>query len=193
MPSDSLNSRQLGKPEVSQKRGSGKSQKFTDIGASTCFSHVASLLPAASQCFIQLNQSQQLIELGLYNPKLGREGVGFVGQDFEIASDAPAIAQVREARGVLCGLEQEFFLRPEFSCLAMCDQGVGYAAEGALNCLLVEKQGRLLLRFRQANIRTDSSRSENRLGDRCAKVPSTGGTAEQVGKRRRLEASAPAK
>src|SRR5205823_15021610 len=68
----------------------------------------------------------------------------------------------------------------------------GYAAEGALNCLLVEKQGRLLLRCRQANVRTDSSRGKERLGDRCAKVPSTGGTAEQVGKRRRLEASASA-
>src|SRR4029077_5238578 len=111
---------------------------------------------------------------------------------FEIASDAPAIAQVREARGILRGLEEEFFLRPEFSCLAIGDQGVGYAAERALNCLLVEKQGRLLLRFSQANIGTDSSRGENRLGDGCAKVPSTGGTAEQVGKRRGLEASAPA-
>src|SRR5437763_4311950 len=40
--------------------------------------------------------------------------------------------------------------------------------------------------------RTDSSRGKDRLGDRCAKVPSTGGTAEQVGKRRRLEASASA-
>jgi hypothetical protein len=71
--------------------------------------------------------------LGLYKAKLGREGVGFVGQDFEIASDAPAIAQVREARGILRGLEQEFFLRPEFSCLAICDQGVGYGAEEALS------------------------------------------------------------
>src|SRR5712672_1601974 len=163
MPSDSLNSRQLGKPEVSQKRGSGKSQKFTDIGASTCFSHVASLLPAASQCFIQLNQSQQLIELGLYSTELRGESVGFVGQDFEIASDAPAIAQVREACGILRGLEQEFFLRPEFSCLAICDQSVGNASEGALNCLLIEKQRRLLLGFREANIGTNFPGGEDRL------------------------------
>jgi len=38
-----------------QKRGPGKLQQFTDIGASTSFSYVASFLPAASQCFIQLN------------------------------------------------------------------------------------------------------------------------------------------
>src|SRR5438477_9232214 len=41
--------------EVIQKRGSGKLQQFTDIGASKSFSYVASFLPAASQCFVQLN------------------------------------------------------------------------------------------------------------------------------------------
>src|SRR5438445_5385276 len=53
-------------------------------------------------------------------------------------------------------------------------------------------RSRLLLCFREANIGTNFPGGENRLRDRCAKVPSTGGTSKQVGKRRRLEPPAPA-
>jgi hypothetical protein len=36
-------------------------------------------LPAAAECLVELNQRQQLIELGLHKTELSGERVGFVG------------------------------------------------------------------------------------------------------------------
>jgi len=70
---------------------------------------------------IQLNQSQQLVELGLDEAQLGGEGVGFVGQNFEITSNAAAVPQMGKARRILRGLEQEFFLNSKFPRLTVGD------------------------------------------------------------------------
>jgi hypothetical protein len=94
---------------------------------------------ASRRCFKQVNQSQQLIELGLYNAEFGREGIGLVGQDLEIPSDPSTIAQVRESRGILRGWEQEFFLSAKFSRFTIRNQRVGRAPECALNGLPAKK------------------------------------------------------
>jgi hypothetical protein len=39
------------------------------------------LLPASSQCFIQLNQRQQFVLACLYEGKFRRKRIGFVGQN----------------------------------------------------------------------------------------------------------------
>jgi len=56
---------------------------------------------------------------------------------------------VREASGILRGLEEEFLLGTKFAGLAAGDQSVGHATESALNRLLINEQGSLLLRFGQ--------------------------------------------
>src|SRR6266566_4471589 len=112
----------MGLPSLSQWRSDaekecGGDQNRPDRGllCGTMTSRlVKSLLPAASQRFIQLNQSQQLVELGLDKAQFGGEGVGFVGQHFEITGDAARVSHVGKARCILRGLEQKFFLSPKF-------------------------------------------------------------------------------
>jgi hypothetical protein len=50
---------------------------------------------------VELNQSQQFIEPCPHEAKLRREGVGFVGQDFQIARDSARVARVGKTRRVL--------------------------------------------------------------------------------------------
>jgi hypothetical protein len=77
--------------------------KSTETASSSYFQVLATLrvaaqyslfLPAASQCLVQLNDSEQFIEPCLHQPKLGRKGVGFVSQDFQISRDATVVAHV---------------------------------------------------------------------------------------------------
>src|SRR4029077_8651366 len=93
----------------------------------------ALLLPASSQCFIQLNHRQQFILACLYDGKFRRESVSLVRQDFQIARDAAGVTHVGKTRGILRRLEQEFFLLPKFSGLPVRHQCVGYTAKGGLN------------------------------------------------------------
>jgi hypothetical protein len=56
-----------------------------------------------------------------------------------------------KTRRVLCGLEEQLLLRAEFPRLAIRDQGIGDAAKGSLNRLLVKQRGRLLLGLGQTH------------------------------------------
>jgi hypothetical protein len=74
----------------------------------------ALLLPAPSQGLVPLDNSQQFIGPSLHEAKLRREGVGFVGQDFQIARDTTVVAHVGNTRRILGGSEKQFLLSAKF-------------------------------------------------------------------------------
>src|SRR5262249_918926 len=95
---------------------------------------------------------------------------------------------MRQPGGILRGLKQKFFLLAEFARFAVGDKCVGNISKRALNCLLIKEQRCLLLRFCQADIRTDPARGENRLREGSSKIPCARRSIEQTGERRRLQA-----
>lgn len=103
-------------------------------------------MPATSQCLIQLNQRQQLVEPGLDKRHFWPEGIGLDGQGLQITGGAAVVSQVGKVRSVRGGLGEQCLLGAQFPRLALGDQRFRDAAEGALNGLLVEKQRGLLLR-----------------------------------------------
>src|SRR5580658_1133730 len=139
------------------------------------------LLPASSQCLVQLNDGQQFIELCLHQREFRRKGVGFVGQDFQIPRDATVVPQVGKTRGVPGGSEKQFLLSAEFSRLAVSHQAVGNAAEGSLNRLLIGQDRRLLARLRETHLRAEPATGKDRLSQRSAETPCASRSGEQVG------------
>src|SRR6201984_2330152 len=127
------------------------------------------------------------MESRLREPYFRREGVGFVGQDFQIAGGAAHVAHVGKTRRVLCGLEEQLLLRAEFPRLAIRDQGIGDAAKGSQNRLLVKQRSRLLLGLGQTHSRAKSTPRKDRLSEQSAKTPHAGRSREQIRERRTLD------
>src|SRR5216684_7023689 len=91
------------------------------------------LLPAAAKGLIDLDQGEEFVEAGLCQAEFGGEVVGFVGEHFEVACGTALVALAGKLRGILSGAGQEFLLRTELLVLPVGDEGVGNAAECALN------------------------------------------------------------
>jgi hypothetical protein len=107
-----------------------------------------------------LDDSQQFIEPCLHNAKLRREGVGFVGQDLQIAGDSTVVAHVGTTRRVLDGSEAQFLLCAEFAGLAVSHQGIRDVSKSSLNRWLVKQNRRLLARLRETHLRSQPPHKE---------------------------------
>lgn len=155
----------------------------TRESVSARYAIMPSLLPPAAQCVIQPDESQQFMEFSLHEAQFRRKGIGFVGQDFEIACDPAVITHVGETRGILCGLEEEVLLRAEIPGLAVRDQGIGDTPKGSLNGLLVEELRCLPARLGQAHLRAEFTAGKDGLSQRSAKAPCACRSREQIRER----------
>jgi len=83
-----------------------------------------------------------------------------------------------EARCVLCGSNQEFLLLAKLLGFAIGNKRVGNVPERPLDRLFIAEQELLLPSLGQADVRSQLPCSEDRLGERSAKVPQSRGATE---------------
>jgi hypothetical protein len=90
-----------------------------------------STLPAAAQSIVELHQRQRLLLLRGRQGQLRVVEVGVIGQDFEIAGVAGAVAHPRKPERVARGCGLLLLLLTVFACLAVSGQRVGNVAKSA--------------------------------------------------------------
>src|SRR5229473_4423268 len=95
------------------------------------------LLPAAAECLIELNESEEFVGLGLSKIEFGGEVVGFVGENFKVAGHSTLIANVGKPRSILGRGGEKFLLFAKFEIFAISDESIGNVAEGLLDGLLI--------------------------------------------------------
>ena len=77
------------------------------------------MLPAAAEGFVELDESEKFVGLGLREIEFGGEIVGFVGEDFEVAGHPTGITNVGKTRGIFGGSGEKFLLLAKFPELAI--------------------------------------------------------------------------
>src|SRR5580765_3541200 len=88
-----------------------------------------SFLPPTAQSPVEAHHGQELVALGAHETQLRVEVLPLAVEDFEIAGDAAAVADVGQAAGVAGGDGQRLLLHPELTLLAVLHQRVGDVAE----------------------------------------------------------------
>ena len=136
---------------------------------------------------IELNESEEFVGLGLSKIEFGSEVVGFVGENFKVASHSTFIANIGKACGVFGGRGEKFLLLAKFPEFAITDQGVGNLAEGLLDGLLVREDSFLLLGFGKSYSRANFAGSEDGLSERARKTPETRRACKKARERIALE------
>ena len=80
--------------------------------------------PTAAETFVELDESQALVQLRLDKAEFGGKVIGVVGEDLQITGGAAGIAHLREARGIFRRSDKEFLLAAKLLRFAVSDQGV---------------------------------------------------------------------
>src|SRR5207245_3774802 len=119
---------------------------------STCISQIerscpGGRLPPPTQGVVQLHQREELVQLRLRQPELGRERPRVAIEDLEIARGAAPVALLRQREGIPRRVGKELLLLAELAVLAVRNERVGDLAERLLDGLLVHDERLLLLRL----------------------------------------------
>src|SRR6266478_7339525 len=138
------------------------------------------LLPAAAECLIELNESEEFVGLGLSKIEFGGEVVGFVGENFKVAGHSTFIANVGKACGVFGRGGEKILLFAKFQVFTISDQSVGNVAEGLLDGLLIGEESFLLLGLGKADTGANLSGGEDGLSERAGKAPETRSACEET-------------
>jgi hypothetical protein len=80
-----------------------------------CFCGSWLLLPAAAEGLVKLNEREKFVGLGLRKIKFGREVIGSVGENLEVAGHSTFVANIGKARCTLGGGGEKFLLLAKFT------------------------------------------------------------------------------
>src|ERR1700683_18252 len=103
-----------------------------------CFAF-SSLLPAATERLIDLDQRELLVELRLSEIQLRRKIICFAGQHLQITGAALLIEHQGEVVGPLRGLSEQLLLTAKLTIFLKSDQRIRNLLERVLNGLLIRK------------------------------------------------------
>ena len=101
----------------------------------------ALLLPTAAQRVVELDKRKALVQTGAGQVQLGREIIGLVGQHFQIARRAAAIAHFGKIRRALRRGREQFLVLAKLAVFRVGNQRIGNLAERGLNGLLISRAG----------------------------------------------------
>lgn len=82
------------------------------------------LLPASTECLVELDQRDQLIALSLSESELCGKRIRVVGKHLEVVRGACFEPHFGQSSCILRGLEQLLLLNPELAVFAVCNQGI---------------------------------------------------------------------
>src|SRR5919107_2468483 len=147
----------------------------------------ALLLPAAAERLVELHDREQLVAPRLRDAQLRVEQLAVCVERFEQVRDVAVVAQVREARAVAQGRDQQLALRANLPRLAAGDERVRHLAEGVLDSPLVVDEQKLPLRLREAHLGLDAAAREDGLRPLREESPDGPRRAEDAHERSALE------
>jgi len=145
------------------------------------------LLPASAKRPIKLHETLIFIPSSLRQSEFRGEQRPLAVQHFEISGGAALVAHVGEADRLIQVCYELLLLNSHLMEFLVCDQGIGYISEGALNGLLVDEQSLLVLRFGEVQISSKGAPGEDGLTYLSAVGPNSCVRAHHA----RKEAAAP--
>src|SRR6476620_11205027 len=148
---------------------------------------INSFLPAAAECFIDLNQGEKLIAPRLNEIQLGDEQILIRIERIEHCVHPAAKSHVGQTLAILQRRHERFSVGADFPNLLILNQRIRYIAESRLNCLFVLGQRASLLRFSKFHLRGNTAGGKDRLGNLWYETPHSPGSREKTSKCRALE------
>src|ERR1700677_1593380 len=123
------------------------------------------LLPASTQCLVELHQALVLIASGLGESNLCQKQRSLPIEHLEVGGDASPIPHQGRVNRILQILDSYFLRDADLVKFLVTDQGIGNIAERQLDDLLIRNQFLAMLRLSQFQIPAQRSTRENGLRD----------------------------
>ena len=101
----------------------------------------SALFPAAAERPVDLNESEEFVELRVGEAELGREQAAVAVQHFEVARGAALVPQIGQPPRIARGSGEQFLLLTKVPALPVGDERVRDVAQRLLNRLLVDERG----------------------------------------------------
>src|SRR5262249_7271823 len=138
-----------------------------------------SLIPAAAECSIKLDDRGELLALERGEIEFTSEEVSLRVEDLQVAVEPTLISVGRQPRGVAERRHELLLLRALLACLVITGQRVRDVTECAIDCSRVVDAQLALDRLREPHRRARPTRIENWRGSAGRRAPRPGGSRQQ--------------
>src|SRR5208283_115123 len=106
-----------------------------ELRAMRIASWASSQLPAPTEVSVNVDESQELIQLSLCQAQFGVESIRFIGEHLQVVGGATAVAQLGKPGGILGRKHELLLMLPVLTTFLISNQRVRYSPKSLLTDL----------------------------------------------------------